>query len=84
MVKNPKEYLVFDQIFHTRYDYSLGYSEHLVKNSIRDCNDINDLYDTTEIIDESHIHITKAFAVTFLKLHHNRLLFALTAISIIL
>ena len=70
MVKNPKENIVFDQIFHTRHDYSLGYSENLVKNSIRDSNDINDLYNTPEIIDESHVHINKVFSVTSLKLLH--------------
>ena len=70
-MKNPKENIVFDQIFHTRRDYSLVYSEKLVKNSIRDCNDINDVFNTSEIIDESHVHITKAFSVTSLKLLHN-------------
>ena len=68
MVKNPKENIVFDQIFHTRHDYSLGYSENLVKNSIRDC---NDLYNTPDIIDESDVHINKVFSVTSLKLLHS-------------
>ena len=71
MVKNPKENIVFDQIFHTHHDYSLGYSENLVKNSIRDCNDINDLYNTPDIIDESDVHINKVFSVTSLKLLHS-------------
>ena len=84
MVKNPKQNIVFDQIFRTGHDYSLGYLENLVKNSIRDYNDVNDIHSIPEIIDESHVHITKAFLVTSLKLLHNRLLFQLIAIPITL
>ena len=71
IVKNPKGNVVFDQIFHTGHDYSFGYLENLVKNSIREYNGINDALNILEIIDDSHIHIIVAFSATSPKLLHN-------------